>query len=157
MSESKPSRKGKSPHANTDIAKIAANIEREDRAITKGDGYKVSAAQYDWALERIASGDTIKNVTTHLKISRASLLKRASVDEDFAKAFNAALAIGVWARLENAEDRLENGTGSVARDKALMDHAHWMATRLASRVFGDKIQVDQRSITINVDKDAADW
>lgn len=43
------------------------------------------------ALDRLANGDTMKNVTPDLRVTRIALLHGASVDEQFACQFRAAM------------------------------------------------------------------
>lgn len=142
MSEFKPTRHSNRPVANAEIKALVDIVEAEDRKTARRGGYKVTEEQFAWALDRIASGDTVRNVSLHLQITRSALRSRANGDPDFAARLDEAQAMGAWARLENAEDRLINGTGSVERDKAIMDYAKWMAARLDRRTFGDRVQVD---------------
>lgn len=112
------------------------------------------------ALDRLANGDTMKNVTADLGVTRNALLKRASVDEQFASQLRTAMEIGVFAMLENAFDAISGGecsTGDVRRDAEIAGFAKWYAARMSRNHFGDRVQVDQRQVIVNITSDDADW
>lgn len=157
------SKKDKRLVANEAISEIVAKNEAQDRAIIEAKPHRkmtLSDADLDYALQRLADGDTMRNVTTELGIARASLFIRGIHDEEFNRQLRNALAIGQWTRLEAAGAALAGGegsTGSIERDKAVADFTKWMASRINRRDFGDRLQVDQRQImSITLEKDDAD-
>lgn len=144
--------------ANEAICGMVDKIQEEDRQIVKHAGGKVTEQQYQDALQRLADGDTMRNVTQELGLSRSALLVRAYDHEDFGRMLATAMEIGQLAQLENAVDGLRGGemsTGSIERDKAVADFAKWMASRVARRLFGDKLQIDQRQLQIVIRDDGA--
>lgn len=165
MTTKRTSTKSKRIVANEAIRGMVDQIEAEDRQITTWNYGKVTEEQYQHALERLANGDTMRNVTQELGLSRSALLVRANQHDDFRTRLSTAMEIGMLARLENAGEALAGGEGStnsIERDKAVADFAKWMAARLGRRMFGDKLQIDQRSVNIiiprsGVNGDLADW
>lgn len=103
---------------------------------------KLSEDQITWAMERIGSGDGMRNICEDLGITPATLYARAYKDPDFAERFRTALEIGQFSRLDKAERMIlgEDGytTGSIERDKAYVDFAKWMASKLNRNTFGEK-------------------
>ena len=128
----------------------------EDRAIVQRTGGKVSEEDYQDALLRLASGEQMKSVTERLGLSRNALLVRANRDEEFNRMLDIAHQMGAWARIENAERMLldsDTSVGAVRKATAYADFVKWLAPRLHRERFGDKLQVDQRMVTINL----PDW
>ena len=152
--------KGSREEINNRIATITGPLLWEDRAIVHRSGGKITEEQYQEALFRLACGEMMATVTADLGLSRSALLVRAGTDEEFGRILKAAQTMGTSARLENAESALWGKepytTGNVQRDKALAEHARWMASRLDRETYGDKITHDVRSLNITVVKDDGD-
>jgi hypothetical protein len=141
---------------HSDFARKAAVVPVKPR----GRSVAIPLEAVEAALDRLANGDTMKNVTADLGVTRNALLKRATVDEDFSIQLRAAMEIGTFAMLENAFDAISGGecsTGDVRRDAEIANFAKWYASRMARNHFGDRVQVDQRQVVVTITKDDADW
>jgi hypothetical protein len=167
---------GVTKHTEATKAKISATItenagasrqaliEVVDAAMAKDDKgrfvAKLSSEQWDNALERMASGDTMKNICDAFKVSRSTLLQRASRDPDFERDLRMAMEMGQYARVENGYDAVKGGecsTGSIERDKLVAQYTQWMAARLSRKQFGDRSIIEAQSINITLKPDQTDW
>lgn len=135
---------------------VPATVEEYTRLRDQGGRLlpKLSPDQIEWALERIGSGDAMRNICEDLSITPASLYSRAYQDPAFAERFRTAIEIGQHARLDRAERMIlgEDGytTGSIERDKAYLDFAKWMASKLNRGAFGERSPLAGSNIIIQL-------
>lgn len=157
QSKSGATRSANQTEARNDLAVVVDKV----LAVEPSRRVPLSDDQLEWALDRIAAGDTMRNVTKSLGISRAALAVRAHDDPDgFGKSLSIAQEIGTWSRLENAEDMIMNGelsTGSFDRDREALKYAMWMASKLNRTKFGDKLQIDHRSVNVHIAREDSEW
>lgn len=114
------------------------------------------------ALERIAAGESVLTVCESFGLSRGALHRLARYDSAFARELELAMSLGVYTSIDIAERRLagEEGftTGDVYRDAKCADFARWKAAKFNRKVFGDKLEVESKSLVINIVKDdLPDW
>lgn len=123
------------------------------KAKPRGKPVAISEEDIEHALDRLANGDMMRNVTRDLGVTRSALLKRANVDDEFGKTLRLAMEIGTFAMLENAYDTISGGelsTGDVQRDREIARFAQWYASRIGRRHFGERLQIDQGRVVINL-------
>lgn len=118
---------------------------------------KVTDEQWEWALDRIANGDTDASVMRQLGVVRSTILEKCDRDPEFEVRYRRAIEI---AYINIAHDircvtRGEPGysSGDTRRDELIAKYDLELAKRFANRIIGDKLQVDQRTVTINL----PDW
>ena len=128
-------RVSKAPATNAIIGQIVNTVmERDARGRLLP---KVSDAQTDHAIERIAAGDSQKNVTAQLGVARSHLLERAHRDPDFKERLRTAQEMGAYAIVENTLNIASDGdlsSGSIERDKLMCDVA-WRWGRPSATAF----------------------
>lgn len=166
MSDSKISSQKKSAVTRSaNAAQTRQDIaDTVDKALSITTQKRLNDEETVWALDRIAAGDTMMNITAQLGVSRAALYVRAYDDPDgFGRKLASAMEIGTFQRLENAENMLLNGelsTGDPIRDREYMKYAQWMASRLNRKVFGERALIDTKGgVTIvlpDINPDAFD-
>lgn len=125
----------------------------------RGRSVAISDEDIEHALDRLANGDTMRNITADLGVTRSALLKRANVDDEFGKMMRIAMEIGTFAMLENAQNAIMGGecsTGDIRRDKEIADFAKWYAARMGRRIWGDRLTVDHASVVVNLPDRAGD-
>jgi hypothetical protein len=137
--------------ASTALVKRAANGLEID-AKTGRFKAKLTDENIMYALERLMSGDTMRNVTEELGISRSALFVRAHSDPEFKSMLQTALEMGTWSLVENTLLELQT-TDDPAKTRALADFVKWYAARVARGQFGDKVQVDANILAVTVVKD----
>lgn len=117
---------------------------------------KLSDEQLSWALQRLSVCDTMENICNELKIEESALYNRANRDPEFGAIFYEAIETGEHKRLARAEKMMAGvegyTTGNIIRDKELIAHARWMASKRNRRVYGDRapVQIGANGITINM-------
>lgn len=140
--------------ADTDALKQVYRDETGDVARHK----HLRPEDVEKALLMISQGQMMRTVTEILGVTAAALHRRAAYDSDLAKRLNEAKAAGAWAWAEHgtlAAMGVEGfSKGSVARDRLIYEATQKWAKTLNQQVFGDKVQVDTRSISITVSHDA---
>lgn len=141
---------------------IAAISLRKDRELAhRGKDKPITQAMRDEALTMLANGMPMDRVTDHFGVDRCALFVHGVRNEDFKAQLTDALALGTFDMVNNTFRILsgEEGytTGSIERDKALADNIWKYAKTIGNRMFGDKLQVDQRTISITVRSDDTDW
>lgn len=113
------------------------------------------------ALQMLADGRSMSEVTAHFGLSRAALLVYGNRNPDFNEQIMRAMSLGTVSIINDAmmTAKGEPGytTGSIERDKLVADMAWRYAKTIGNRIFGDKLQVDQRQIVINYDRTDEDW
>lgn len=141
---------------------LAAISEAKDRALAhRGKDKPITDEMREEALIMIANGNPMDRVCEHFGLDRASLLINGNKNPDFGARLKEAMAMGT-VEIINATFRVADAepgytTGSIERDKLKIDNAWRYAKTIGNRIFGDRLQVDQRSITINVQRDDVDW
>lgn len=145
------------------ISTFAAASLNDERTTLRSRGVNkpISDDDLEDALLRLSHGDRMDMVTSAIGVDRSSLLSRATRDRDFSERLQNAQTMGAYARVEYAA-RVAAGeegysTGSIERDKLVCDQAWKWARTIGNRIFGDKLQVEQRTVTINLNKSEQDW
>lgn len=121
---------------------------------------KVADAEWEWAIERLAAGDSMRNVCAHLQVTRYALMQKAIKDTKFKAMLDAAIDYGGHAMVDNALDAAWGGdcsTGSIERDKLVVQMVQWYAARRSRKAFGDRQEIDVRTVQITLDKDDVNW
>lgn len=141
---------------------IATQSLVHDRALaTRGRNKPVTDEMREEALTLLANGMPMDRVTDHFGVDRCALLVNGIKNPDFDQRLKIAMALGT-VDIVNATSRIAAGepgfsSGSIERDKLMVDNAWRYAKTIGNRIFGDKLQVDQRTITITVNRDDTDW
>lgn len=133
----------------------AMQVDAKDKRLTK-----LSEQEYDWALEQLAAGNSMRNVCSHLGVSRSALLVRASYDPDFDRLLRLSMEIGAHNMVETALDAVwggESSTGSIERDKLVAQFTQWYAARRSRKDYGDRALIDAQSISITLKQSDSDW
>ena len=153
----KPVPKPSTTARNEVIAQAVTKLQ----TIGERDTYHISPERLEWALDRLACGDQMVNVCRELQVSRACLWIKARADADFNVKLRDAVATGSRALRDIGLDAVMGGemsTGSIERDKLIWNALTWIMARESRNDYGDRIQVDQRTIVMNVvAKDETDW
>lgn len=122
----------------------------------------------DWndILDRIAAGETDAQVMKDYGVERATIIAKRHRDPAFAERYYGAVA-EAFVTLAQDIRQVTRGvegysTGDVRRDELVAKYDLELAKRFANKILGDKVQVDQRSISINIDRndpngDLTDW
>lgn len=146
-----------------DAASAVAQIAlRKDQELQhRGKDKPITEEMRNDALTMLANGMPMDRVCEHFGVDRCALMVHGHRDEEYGAKLKDALTIGTFDMVNNTFRILdgEEGytTGSIERDKARADNIWRYAKTIGNRLFGDRLQVDQRSITINVQKDDVDW
>lgn len=141
---------------------LAAVSLRKDRELAhRGKDKPITVEMQEEALMMLANGVPMDRVCEHFEVNRCALLVRGQSDPDFDTRLKMAMALGT-VEIVNATFRVadaEEGytTGSIERDKLKIDNAWRYAKTIGNRIFGDKLQVDQRTISISIRSDDTDW
>ena len=147
--------------ASREIALLAerrAELERNDKGQFVA---KMSADDWETVLQRLANGDLPANIVRDMGLSRAAISKKKRDDAEFSRLYTLAIEDGCLARIEdtlniaNEEDGFT--TGNLRRDELKIDTIFKSGKHLAPHRFGDKLQIDQRTISINIDRDDSEW
>lgn len=121
----------------------------------------VSENQWKDVLERISNGEISAHVMKSLGFSQSSLSAKRRRDPEFNERYKDALEDHYVALAEDIPmiTRGVDGysTGDVRRDELVAKYDLALARTLANRVLGERIAVDQRTVTIVVNKDEQDW
>lgn len=148
------------------IAMNEPDLERTQRIMTgpvvRHKGGKLSEEDYQYALERIADGTTVAEVSRELGVNRAAFNLKAHYDKEFAEAFAEAKRIAASSIVEKmilTSQGIEGyTTGSIERDKLVASTMRWYASKTDPSIFGDKVQLDHRQIVISIDgEEATKW
>ena len=141
-------------------AKSAAQADATDNRITRRDAggrnvAKISEEQWDYVLDRIENGDLEANIARHLGINRSAINQKRARDADFDKRYMRAIE-NAYINLAHDIQAVTRGvegysSGDVRRDELIAKYDLELAKRFANRIIGDKVQVDQRNITVIVD------
>jgi len=141
---------------------LAAVSEAKDRALAiRGKDKPITDEMREEALIMLANGNPMDRVTEHFGVSRCALLLNGHNNAEFGLRLRDAMAMGT-VEIVNATFRVADAepgysTGSIERDKLKIDNAWRYAKTIGNRIFGDRLQVDQRSITITIQNDDSDW
>lgn len=136
----------------------------ENRVMLRDQAGKLVAklSDNDWVtvLDRIANGEIPAQVMRSFGVEPHTLNAKCKRDPDFDKALSEAYATAFFNHMIDARSvarGLEGySTGSIERDKLVIDTDYRMAKSLVPRLI-EKQQIDQRTITITVNKDDTDW
>lgn len=115
----------------------------------------------DEILERLANGQTLTTITSdpHMP-AHSTFWYWCDADADLASKVKAAQAVGqrvlADARLDIAAGGLFS-TGDARRDEMLVKAINANIAQRNRSEFGEKVQVDQRQVIVNITKDDADW
>lgn len=127
----------------------------------RGSNKPVTREMEEQALQMLADGHPMDVVCDHFQINRSTLLCRGQRDPGFSEELTRAMSMGTVSTINSAmrTARGEEGytTGSIERDKLVCDMAWRYAKTIGNKIFGDKLQIDQRSIQITVQRDDTDW
>lgn len=133
---------------------VTVTVEREAKALakTRGKDRPITDEMFEDALQMLSSGSPMDVVTGELGLSRAAILGYAHRNPDKAPALRDAMAMGTVS-IVNDTFRVARGeegysTGSIERDKMIVDLAWKYAKTIGNRIFGDKLQVEQHSIMV---------
>lgn len=141
---------------------IATKSLVNDRALAqRGKEKPITDEMREEALILLANGMPMDRVTDYFGVDRCSLLVNGLKNPDFDQRLKMAMALGT-VDIVNATSRIAAGeagysSGSIERDKLMVDNAWRYAKTIGNRIFGDKLMVDQRSITITVARDDTEW
>ena len=143
------------------VTTLATNdLVAESKALAKrGKDKPITEDDLDYALERLRAGDNMTVITDHLKLSAGAIWHVAYRDPEFHRRLSAALEIGQHTMVSRLE-RIASGelsTGSIERDKLLCDVILKVAKAYNRRTFGDKVEVEQRSVVINIGDKESEW
>ena len=143
--------------------------ERADERIAKARDertgqYLAKMSDDDWAkvLERVEAGDILANICREFGITNAAINSKRKRDPEFSEAYEEAIFNGFINVAHNirAVTRGIAGygheSGDPRRDELIAKYDFELAKKLASRVLGDKLQIDQRNLTIMLDSDFKD-
>ena len=149
------------------VAKVTKAAEEQAKSLYREETgrkcfKKMSDETAENALEMIARGEMMLKITEKLRLTRGALASRAAASPNFARRLHEARATGAWSIAEYGSLAAmgEEGftTGSIERDKLVSNNCWKWARHLNQKVFGDKVQVDQRTVQVNISKeDADDW
>lgn len=114
---------------------------------------KMSDDDLRLALEMIAEGQLVANVCATFGLSRNYFSERACRDKDFGEQLRFAKAVSAEARLERIEEALWDSDLTDQRAAAIAQHYRWLAGKLDRQTFGDKLEVEQRTLQIVMQKD----
>ncbi len=101
---------------------------------------KLDALGLDWVCSQLADGMTMTALAEVAEVSKGSLLTWCAHPDRSARVIESrALAASVWD--EKAEAGLENSEEpfSLAKAKELAHHYRWRASKIAPRLYGDKL------------------
>jgi len=117
--------------------------------------------QWDDILDRIASGEITSHVMKDCGFSPATINAKARRDPAFRERYKDALEDHYVALAEDIRmvTRGVEGysTGDPRRDELVAKYDLALARQFANRVLGERIAVDQRTVTINMNKGEQDW
>lgn len=121
---------------------------------------KLSEDDWEQVLERIANGEIPAQVMRSYGCEPHALISKEKRDQDFCRALSEAYAAAFFNHMIDARSvarGLEGyTTGSIERDKLVIDTDYRMAKALVPRLI-DKQQVEQRSVIINLNNQDTDW
>lgn len=148
-------------------AKSLAISEAADRRLDRlrdGNGkFLAKLSEQDWEdiLDRLEAGELEANIARAYSVSRAAIHAHRRHNPAFAERYFQAiqqryvnLAQDISAVTRGVEGY---STGDVRRDELIAKYDLELAKRFAPQVLGDRLQVDQRTITINIDRDDTEW
>lgn len=134
------------------VAKETSDVWAESPA--NYEGCHLTKPQLEYALDRLAAGDTMAQVCDDLQISRATLWLRGRRNSDFARLLLEARAIGAHAMRDHARKVVmgEEGfsTGSIERDKLVWDYYKTLMKADNRDAYGDKPTISANSIIVQL-------
>lgn len=102
--------------------------------------YKLSQSQMDYAVELACEGHTLTYIAEKLGITMSTLHKAKQHSPHFQNIFDAARAEGMHVtvdRLDNIHEEYED----VQRARLASENIRWKASKINSRVYGDKLDI----------------
>jgi hypothetical protein len=138
---------------DTEMDKACTDIVIEAR---QNGVQKMSDDALEHALELISAGMLVSTVCKKFGLSRNYFSSRAVRDREFGERLREAKEISAEARLDRIEDALWNSDISDQRANAIATHYRWLAGKLDRKTFGEKVDVDVRSVNIVVQGDTND-
>lgn len=115
----------------------------------------------DEILERLIGGESLLSVTYDDRMPSWQTVNNWRLkDATFNEMVLRAMAIGQHVLIDVMQDIARAGrfsTGSIERDKLLIQTIANVASKRNRADFGDKLQVDQRVINITLDRKESDW
>jgi len=165
----------KSPHDQGELAKKA--LAERQQGITKAVEGRLKAlrdektgkilaklSDDDWldVLTRTACGDYPANIARHFGITSAAINHKRYNDAEFDRLYKEARLEAAWAwgddNLAIAAGIEGYSSGDVRRDELLVRTRERWLSKVNPTDLGDKLQIDQRTISINIDRDdEAGW
>lgn len=160
MTNKRPTSRG---GALTQIAQTKARHEAVDALVEvtardvrspRGKDKPITSEMLEDALLMLEDGVRMDVACERLGLHNGSLTSYGSRHPEFGAQLREAMALGTINIVNNTfrVARGEEGfsTGSIERDKLLCDMSWRYAKTIGNRIFGDKLQVDQRTVTINL-------
>lgn len=121
---------------------------------------KLSADDWEAVLERVGEGAITAQVMRDFGVSPSTNNAKCKRDPAYKARYDEALRDGYWAIAEdirNITRGIAEGSGvSVERDKLVAEYDYKIAKAIVPRLV-DKQQIDQRSISITINKDDTEW
>lgn len=137
--------------------------KRDKTVLYKQAGWPTKMSPDDWSevIERIAAGQFLNAIAKDFAIHPSTIYEKKRRDKTFADLLNqaredAALTIFEETR-QVARGVKDKSSGDIRRDELIVKTDTEYAKKIASRILGDKLQIDQRSINISINDDDIDW
>lgn len=137
--------------------------EKRAREISEAGTFLPSVTDEQWndILDRIGSGEISSHVMKDFGLSPSTITAKARRDPAFRERYKDALEDHYVALAEDIRmvTRGVEGysTGDPRRDELVAKYDLALARQFANRVLGERIAVDQRTVTINMNKGEQDW
>ena len=124
--------------------------------------YLSKLSQDDWAtvLQRISNGDIEANICRDYGIARSTINEKRKHHPEFDEAYQEALFEG-FINIAHDTRAIARGTegyssGDARRDELIVKTDMELAKKFAARILGDRLQIDQRTITVMLDSGHTD-
>lgn len=122
---------------------------------------KISDDDWQEIIERVAAGELIDSISKSFDIDRMTISRKCKRDKSYAELYKEAreqAALTIFEETRQVARGVEGkSSGNVRRDELIVKTDMEYAKRIAPHIFGDKLQIDQRSINITINDDDIDW
>lgn len=134
------------------IARAVENHQHTPAVFNRG----VTDEHCEVVLVRVAAGATLRQVCEEMKISAALVRQRAYDNPAFGQRLREARRASADSQFEEMLEIARDPTLSVAERRLIVEVLEKMAKAHNRGLYGDKVQVDTRQVTINLTPDDRD-